>query len=433
MHALEKKALSDPFLADALEGIDAVSSEDLAVDVKELNQKILRQRRILFTPLRIAAGVILVAAAIIVFYKLTPETKTIALKNEKPSAPVTEPKKESSVATKKEKSIQADKIQAKKAEEKINSVKADREKEKHQEVKLDKDAVTKNAGPKIEIPKSKDEQQLEVADAQISSVPEKKSEEAKTEPKEAPTSIAMQPVQQLAVEDDANKEKISSRARKSAGKSGGAGFAKAAQDVAKRISGKVTSAEDGAPLPGVNVIVAGTTQGTVTDAQGNFSLQHPIENQKLVFSFIGLESTEINIEGKDRVDVSLKQDAAQLSEVVVAGYGVKRDEDAEPVVRMASPIGGMRAYNKYLDANVRYPQEALKDNIKGKVKVEFSVKTDGSLDDYKVVKSLGHGCDEEVIRLIKEGSRWSPTTENGQPVESTVLVGVKFDPAKAGR
>jgi TonB family protein len=96
-------------------------------------------------------------------------------------------------------------------------------------------------------------------------------------------------------------------------------------------------------------------------------------------------------------------------------------------------VGGIRAYNKYLDANARYPQEALKNNVKGKVKVEFAVRTDGSLDEYKIVKSLGYGCDEEVIRLIKDGPKWSPSTENGRPVESTVRVGVKFAPAKAGR
>lgn len=437
MHALEKKALSDPFLADALEGLDTISSENLTKDITDLNQKILKPKTILFTPWRIAAGVILIAASIIVFYQLPKEPKTIALQKEKPSAPAKGPNEDSIAEAQKEKAFQAEKVASEKAEQKAKGLIADREKEKHKQAELDKNAVATNTAPKTEIAKPLEEKQVEVADAEISSAPEKKSEEIKTEPKEAPVSIAMQPVQQELVKDeDSKKEKASSRARKFAAKSEVASGVAVGASAAnpKRITGKVTSADDGSPLPGVNVIVAGTTQGTVTDTQGNFSLQSSSENQKLVFSFIGLEAQEIDIEGKDRVDVSLKTDASQLSEVVVTGYSVaKRDDDAEPDVKSASPVGGMRAYNKYLDASVRYPQQALENNIKGKVKVEFSVKADGSLDDYKVVKSLGYGCDEEVIRLIKEGPRWSPSTENGRPVEATVLVGVKFDPAKAGR
>jgi TonB family protein len=211
------------------------------------------------------------------------------------------------------------------------------------------------------------------------------------------------------------------------------GFQRKAASISKPISGKVISAEDGQPLRGVNIAVEGTTTGSVTDADGNFTVQAVNDKQRIVFSFIGLQTQEVNVDGKDKVEVELKSDATQLSEVVVTGLGTQRDEDAEPVIHLANPTGGKRAYNKYLEANVRYPDKALKSNISGKVRVEFAVHTDGSLDQYKIVKSLGYGCDEEVIRLIKEGPKWSPTTENRRPVESLVRVGVKFDPAKAGR
>src|SRR6266581_638120 len=86
MHALEKKALSDPFLAEALEGIENISSKDLSNDVEQLNKKILKgEKSVLFTPLRIAAGVILVAGSIFLFYQLTPKHETLALKTEKQS------------------------------------------------------------------------------------------------------------------------------------------------------------------------------------------------------------------------------------------------------------------------------------------------------------------------------------------------------------
>jgi len=435
MHALERKALNDPFLADALEGMESISEENLSQDIAELNRRVLKQKRsILFTPLRIAAGVILIAASVIVLYQLTPETKTIALKSEKPSSPVVEPKKEPSTETKK--------VQPKQ-EEKIAAVKKDQGPKTHNALgEKSQPAVSKlieaktDIAEKTEVAKPKGEVQSEVTIAQTLSAPEKKSEEVKPELKDAPVAIAVQPTQELANED-AQKEKAASRARRSTAKApqyqGGAGLAKANQATNRSISGRVVSAEDGEPLPGVNVIIEGTTEGTVTDASGNFTMQTASESQRLVFSFISMKTQEEDIKGRDKIDVTLKQDASQLSEVVVSGFSAKRDDDTEPIVHLASPIGGMRAYNKYLDANVRYPQQALTNNIKGKVKVEFSVKTDGSLDDYKVVKGLGFGCDEEVIRLIKDGPKWSPSTENGRPVESTVLVGVKFDPAKSGR
>ena len=86
------------------------------------------------------------------------------------------------------------------------------------------------------------------------------------------------------------------------------------------VTGKVTSAEDGAPLPGVNVLAQGTTGGTVTDADGSYVLS--LEgNRVLVFSFIGYITQEIAVDGRTVLDVQLAQDVKQLTEVVVVGYG----------------------------------------------------------------------------------------------------------------
>lgn len=91
----------------------------------------------------------------------------------------------------------------------------------------------------------------------------------------------------------------------------------------RTVSGRVTSTEDGSPLPGVNVVVKGTTNGTTTDADGMYSLDVPTTGAALVFSFIGLESKEIVIGEQTTINVSLALDVTQLSEVVVVGYGVQ--------------------------------------------------------------------------------------------------------------
>ena len=91
----------------------------------------------------------------------------------------------------------------------------------------------------------------------------------------------------------------------------------------RSVSGKVTSQEDGTALPGVNVVVKGTTNGTVTDAEGNYRISVPSSGGSLVFSFIGLSTSEVEIGDRTTVDVSLSLDVQQLSEVVVTGYGTQ--------------------------------------------------------------------------------------------------------------
>src|SRR5258708_31789236 len=82
----------------------------------------------------------------------------------------------------------------------------------------------------------------------------------------------------------------------------------------RTIMGKVTAKEDGSELTGVNVVLKGTTTGTVTDGQGNYLITAPDQGGVLVFSFIGLQTKEVKIETKNRIDVSLEADVNQLSE-----------------------------------------------------------------------------------------------------------------------
>mgnify|MGYP002713107729 CR=1 FL=1 len=94
----------------------------------------------------------------------------------------------------------------------------------------------------------------------------------------------------------------------------------------RAVTGKVTSADDGTGIPGVNVVIKGTTQGTVTDIDGNYKLSVPESGGTLVFSFIGLESQEIEIGNRSAVDAVMTSDIQQLSEVVVTALGVTREK-----------------------------------------------------------------------------------------------------------
>lgn len=96
----------------------------------------------------------------------------------------------------------------------------------------------------------------------------------------------------------------------------------------RTITGKVTSAEDGSTLPGVNVSLKGTNRGTITDPTGNYSIAVPAKDGTLAFSFTGLQTKEIKVGVSDVINVSLQIDVQQLTEVVVTGMGIHREKKA---------------------------------------------------------------------------------------------------------
>jgi TonB-linked SusC/RagA family outer membrane protein len=94
------------------------------------------------------------------------------------------------------------------------------------------------------------------------------------------------------------------------------------------ITGKVISDEDGLGLPGATVLVKGTTVGTTTDLDGNYSIGVPAGSDVLIFSFVGLTTSEETIGNRSVINITLTPDASQLSEVVVTAIGIEREKKA---------------------------------------------------------------------------------------------------------
>ncbi len=101
------------------------------------------------------------------------------------------------------------------------------------------------------------------------------------------------------------------------------GISVMAQDI--QITGKVTSADDGSPLPGVAIIIQGTQAGTSTDIDGNYSISAP-SDATLVFNFVGMISQEIAVSGRTVIDVVMETDALTVDEVVVTAMGFKQEK-----------------------------------------------------------------------------------------------------------
>src|SRR5690606_1890625 len=107
-----------------------------------------------------------------------------------------------------------------------------------------------------------------------------------------------------------------------------------AQD--RQVSGRVTSQDDGSPVPGVNVVVEGTTRGTTTDVDGNYTIQLGPNENTLVFSFVGFQPTVVQVDGRTVIDVVLQSDITALDEVVVVGYGTQRERDLTSAITTIS-------------------------------------------------------------------------------------------------
>ncbi|UII25255.1 TonB-dependent receptor [Fulvivirga maritima] len=123
------------------------------------------------------------------------------------------------------------------------------------------------------------------------------------------------------------------------------------------ITGKVTDDEDGMELPGVNILEKGTTNGTVTDISGNFTLKVG-ENATLILSYVGYATQEVSVNGRTSLEIKMATDVTELTEVVVVGYGTQKKEDATGAVAAVSS----KDFNKGVMAS---PQDLIKGRISG--------------------------------------------------------------------
>jgi hypothetical protein len=149
-----------------------------------------------------------------------------------------------------------------------------------------------------------------------------------------------------------------------------------AQD--RTITGTVTSSEDDQGLPGVNVIIRGTATGTVTDIEGNYSLNVPSEADVLIFSSVGFVTQEITIGSQSVIDLVMQADITALEEIVVVGYGTQQKVNLTGAVGVADgevlenrPIAnvgeGLQGVVPNLNVNIRNgdPAEPIDFNIRG--------------------------------------------------------------------
>jgi TonB family protein len=177
----------------------------------------------------------------------------------------------------------------------------------------------------------------------------------------------------------------------------------------RMLQGKVTDANNDSGLAYASVAVAGTNKGALTDKDGYFSIQvDSTANVQLNIAAVGWASKNVAVNNnQNNLTIALPESNQSLNQEVVTAYGIKKAKKA--VYQAPQPGEGLDRYKEYLAKNTRYP--ASVGGVKGRVRVAFTVKADGTLEDFKILRTLQPDCDAEAIRVVKEGPAWIPASD----------------------
>ena len=218
------------------------------------------------------------------------------------------------------------------------------------------------------------------------------------------------------------------------------------------ITGKVLSDKTKKPVSGATVVVRGTTNGTLTDSDGKFSLKVK-QGDILMFSFMGLRTQSLTVADSAPLTVLLNEDIETMDELMVVGlasdgegvpsktYPDKKvvsvvDVPKEPegpenqvftvVEEMPRFPGGMEECQKFLAKNLNYPVELQKAKVEGRVIAQFVVGKDGSISNVSIVRGVHPELDAEALRVINMMPKWIPGKQRGQNVAVKFTIPIAF-------
>ncbi len=151
-----------------------------------------------------------------------------------------------------------------------------------------------------------------------------------------------------------------------------------------------------------------------------------------------LKEVPDNKEIKKEIEITKQEENPQLNNTsdiksehtIVITDKLPINEDLTPPIHVAEeqpePEGGYPAFYEYVKKNLKYPSQARRQNIQGKVYVSFVVERDGSLSDVKITRGIGGGCDEEAERVLKNAPKWKPGKQRHQPVRVRMSIPIGF-------
>ena len=182
------------------------------------------------------------------------------------------------------------------------------------------------------------------------------------------------------------------------------------------------------PIVGAVILVDGTKKGTVTDREGKFQIEVSM-GDNITASYVGYESKTIGVS-------KVYSESSKFKEYYIGLHKEAEVDNSEKIYDVVEEMpqfpGGQAALLEFLSKNIRYPEEARKNSIQGRVIATFVVEKDGNISNIRVVKSVDSQLDAEAIRVINSMPNWNPGKQNGKAVrvKYTVPVTFKLDGAR---
>ena len=211
------------------------------------------------------------------------------------------------------------------------------------------------------------------------------------------------------------------------------------QEKGQTIRGMVCEKSDGKPIMGASVLLKGTALGTLTDEQGRFSLTGVPADGILQVSMIGYKTVNAILVGlsEEKLESGLVlymdgKDIPQSSdEIKITGHDSQQKkmllgETFQVVEVMPEYPGGMAECLRFLERNIKYPADALKEKIEGRVIARFVIAKDGSVINPEILRSVSPSVDAEALRVIGLMPKWKAGKQRGQAVNVKYTLPVTF-------
>lgn len=137
---------------------------------------------------------------------------------------------------------------------------------------------------------------------------------------------------------------------------------------------------------------------------------------------------------EEEIEIDMDNEITEETKVEVITIQPQEVEKEDPneiflvVEETAAPVGGMNAFYEYVGKQMqgKYPAQARRMGIEGRVFVEFVVEKDGSLTDVKAIKGIGAGCDELAVKVVQGAPKWKPGKQRGKPVRQKMVLPIVF-------
>lgn len=152
----------------------------------------------------------------------------------------------------------------------------------------------------------------------------------------------------------------------------------------------------------------------------------PAIQQPSIVEVLNEEEINEDIEVDMDAEASVSETTPEVAHVVVEVEAEDPNMLFTVVEESAAPVGGISAFNQFVSSNIRYPNQARRMGIGGKVYVEFIVERDGSITNVKSIKGIGAGCDEEAVRVVSMAPKWNPGKQRGKPVRQRMILPISF-------